>query len=76
MKLAGRNRLGRKLAHRAVGRSKSGRRPTTDSRYDSVETISRPEGRSDIRANVQRRCLWLLLADLDNPSGCGTISEP
>jgi hypothetical protein len=29
MKLAGRNRLGRKLAHRAVGRSKSGRRPTT-----------------------------------------------
>jgi lincosamide nucleotidyltransferase A/C/D/E len=37
--------------------------------YDSVETISRPEGRSDIRADVQRRCLCLLLADLDNPSG-------
>src|SRR6478672_2485199 len=33
-----------------------------NSRYDSVETIPRPEGRSDIRADVQRRCLCLLPA--------------
>jgi hypothetical protein len=53
-----------------VERSKSGRR-ADESRYASVETISRPEGRSEIpqiRADVPRRCLCLLLAALDNPS--------
>jgi hypothetical protein len=58
------------------GREASIRSRADDRRYDSVETISRPEGRSDIRADVQRRCLCLLLADLNNPSGCGTLSEP